>query len=66
MLELIGNICWYGMFITPLLSFLFVRRSRSLKPMGKFWVGIFLALVLAAILFAISMSIAMKDGLGPV
>jgi hypothetical protein len=66
MVDTIGEILWYAIFITPLIIVPIVWKYYTTKSkLARFVVGMLVSLLLSAILFLISMSIFMRGGLGP-
>jgi hypothetical protein len=63
-LDIVGQVFFFGIFFTPLLSFLIVRRTRA-SLISKIILGLFMALLLAMVLFVIALNIAFRNGLGP-
>jgi hypothetical protein len=63
-LDIIGQIFWFGMLATPIIAFLCVRKWES-GLNSKIIGGIAITFVLASIFFFISMIISFRDGLGP-
>jgi hypothetical protein len=64
-IDIIGEICWFLMFITPLifipLTWKFIDGSRMVKVAA----GLLLSVVCSIILFCIGMAILLRNGLGP-
>jgi hypothetical protein len=63
--DVIGGILWFGMFATPLISFLIVRRFKSLNTVEKIIIGALIAIFLTVIFYNISLDIIFRDGMGP-
>ena len=64
-IDSIGQIFWYGILATPLISFLIVRKCSSLNRSVKVIKVIAIAFLLACVFLIISWSILMRNGLGP-
>lgn len=63
--DIIGQIFWFGILATPIISFFIVRKLKDLSVAGKIIVGTLLTFCLGAIFLAIAMGIFFRDGLGP-
>jgi hypothetical protein len=64
-IDIIGQILWWGMFLIPFIVIPIVwYRSKDPKIWRFIW-GLSLSLLISAILFLISWSILLRDGLGP-
>jgi len=63
--DLIGGIFWFGILATPLISFLIVRKFKSITKTEKFIAGIIITVFLAVVFYHIAISIIFKDGMGP-
>lgn len=65
-LDIIGQIFWFGILFTPLASYFIVKRTGIMSITGKILTGILIVLILAFMFFMISMEIVLRvDGLGP-
>jgi hypothetical protein len=64
-IDIIGQCFWFGILITPFLSYLTVRKSTSLGLGGKLIVGMAITFVLAFIFFVVAWAILFRNGLGP-
>jgi len=64
-LDTIGQIFWFGILATPIISFLIVRNWKSVSVAGRILFGLSITLFLAAIFYGIAMGIILRDGLGP-
>jgi hypothetical protein len=62
--DIIGQIFWFGILATPLISFLIVRRVDSLAIGRKILLGIGITLILAVVFYFIALGIVTRDGLG--
>mgnify|MGYP006899130579 CR=1 FL=1 len=65
LLDLIGEIFFYGIFGTPLLGWLLIRHKTHMPVWEKIVVILCIAFVLSAIFFLIAMTILIRNGLGP-
>jgi glycopeptide antibiotics resistance protein len=64
-MDTLGQILWYLIPFTPLITFPFVWKRSKDKWYVKFLLALFLALGLSVILYVASMGICLRDGLGP-
>ncbi len=64
MLDIIGQIFWYGIPATPVIAFLIIRRKK-ITFAEKLIISVAITLGLSFILFIFSMSLLLRDGLGP-
>lgn len=64
-LDLIGQVLWFGILATPLPSFLLVRKMKLQRTAVRVLVFIGLTLGLALLLFSLSWAILLRNGLGP-
>jgi O-antigen/teichoic acid export membrane protein len=62
-IDIIGLVLWFSMFFTPLFTFPFIARDRSLNKRDRLFIGLLLALALSAILFFISRAILLRNGI---
>jgi hypothetical protein len=65
-LDIIGQVFWFEILTTPIISFFIVRRSNTLSIGAKILSGILITLVLAVFFYGVSMAIILRDGLGPI
>jgi ABC-type thiamin/hydroxymethylpyrimidine transport system permease subunit len=63
-LDFVGEIFFFGIFFTPVLSFLLVRKT-PVSLSSKIVLGLFMTLLLAGVFFIIALNIAFRNGLGP-
>jgi hypothetical protein len=63
-LDSVGKIFFFGIFFTPVLSLLLVRKIQ-VSSMSKIVLGLFMTLLLACVFFVIALNIAFRNGLGP-
>lgn len=64
-LNFLGLIFLYGMFTTPVISFLIMRKRNSLTLTWKFIVGIILAALLSGLFYTIGLIIMLLNGAVP-
>jgi len=64
-MDTLGQILWFAMFGTPLLTIPLTWRMRGTKKNYRVIVGLFLALALSFFLYHISLAIIFRDGMGP-
>ena len=65
LLDIIGQVFWFGILTTPVISFFIVRKSKTLSIGAKILLGILIAVSLAVVFYAIAMTIILRNGLGP-
>lgn len=63
-LDSVGQIFFFGIFFTPIISFLLVRKTKT-SLISKMVLGLFMTLFLAGIFFVIALNIAFSKGLAP-
>jgi hypothetical protein len=63
--DIIGQIFWFGILATPIISFFIVRKIGSLNTTGKVLSVVVITIFLAALFYGIAMAILLRDGLGP-
>jgi hypothetical protein len=61
-MDVIGEICWYMMFVTPLICIPIVWKFSSQTNGVKLLVGLLLAFALSVFLF--SLAILFRNGMG--
>jgi hypothetical protein len=65
MIDVIGQILWFSMFVVPLLvTPIYYFRTKGNKLLRVF-IGLFLSLIICYLLYAISLSVLLRNGLGP-
>lgn len=64
-IDIIGEVCWFLMFATPLITIPLVWKYSKHGKLHKIITGLLLAFVLSFIFFIISWGILLRDGLGP-
>lgn len=64
-LDIIGQILWWGILATPVLAFLILRKAE-MRCIAKILLGLVITIILSVVLFYISISIIFRDGMGPV
>jgi hypothetical protein len=63
-LDIVGQVFFFGIFFTPLLAFLLVRKTQA-SIISKIILGLFMTLLLATVFFVIALNIAFRNGMGP-
>lgn len=64
-MDLLGQILWFAMFGTPILTIPLAWRLMDTKKIYRIIVGLILAAVLSFFLYNISLAIIFRDGMGP-
>jgi len=64
-MDLLGQILWFAMFATPILTIPLVWRFLDTKKVYRVIVGLLIAFVLSFLLYHISLAIIFRDGMGP-
>lgn len=65
LIDLIGQAFGFGIFATPLVSYLIVRKSSTLDRGGKLIASVAITIALILVFFTISWTILFRNGLGP-
>ena len=65
MLDKIGEILWFAMFFTPVLTIPVVWRLSREKKIYRILLGLGLAIVISIVFFIISWTILFRNGMGP-
>jgi hypothetical protein len=63
-LDILGQVFWFGILATPIISFLLVRNT----PIDLGWkilLGVFATLAFAGMFYCIAIGILFRNGLGP-
>jgi hypothetical protein len=63
--DLFGQILWFAMFGTPLLTIPLAWRIMDIKKVYRVVIGLLFALILSFILYHVSLTIIFRDGMGP-
>ena len=63
-MDVIGEICWYLMFATPLLCIPIVWKISTQNIGVKLLIGLLLSFFLAVFLFICSLAIVFRNGMG--
>lgn len=63
-LDIIGQIFWFGILATPLIAFFCVRKLEVGFGI-KILVGVLITAVLAVLFYVIALGIIFRNGLGP-
>jgi Na+/proline symporter len=64
-LDTIGQILWYAIPFTPIITIPIVWRLTKRKWYYKILIGLIFALILSTILYGVSLSICFRDGMRP-
>jgi hypothetical protein len=64
MLDIIGQIFWYGILAAPVISFLIIRKYKSITIGTKVFLVVFLTLLFGAVFYVIGLTILFRNGLG--
>lgn len=64
-MDLLGQIFWFAMFATPLLTVPLTWRLKTIHWFYRVLIGLLLALVLSFFFYHISLAIIFRDGMGP-
>lgn len=64
-MELLGQILWYAMFGTPILTIPLAWRLIDTKKVYRVIVGLIFAFILSFFLYHISLAIIFRDAMGP-
>jgi len=65
MIDIAGQIFWYGILTTPVISFFIVRKLKNLSLGQKILSGALITIVLAMVFYVVAMAIVLRNGLGP-
>lgn len=63
--DTIGQILWFAMFATPLLTIPLVWKFLKVGKVYRIIIGLVLAAFLSFFLYFISLAIIFRDGMGP-
>jgi len=63
--DMIGQIFWFLMFVTPLITFPWVWRFYKVQLIYRIIIGLVLACLLSFLLYLISLAIIFRNGIGP-
>ena len=63
-MDVIGKICWYLMFATPLLCIPLVWKFSSQTKGVKLLIGLLLSFAFSVFLFFFSLAILFRNGMG--
>lgn len=65
-MDLIGQILWFTMFVTPAIIIpLTWKRMKGVKKIFRVIIGLLIAVVISFVLYNISLAIIFRDGMGP-
>lgn len=62
-LDSIGQIFWFGILFTPIISFFIVRKSKAFSVSMKILSGILITLILAVFFYFVAIAILLRNGL---
>jgi hypothetical protein len=65
LLDALGALFWWGIFLTPLLVFPLVWRNSTFGWPAKLFLAIGTSAVLVAFFFLISIALVFRNGMGP-
>lgn len=65
MLDVIGQILWFGSLFTPLITIPFFWREKTLHKIARILLGLLVAFCLSALMVLVGFAILVRDGLGP-
>jgi len=65
LLDTVGEILFYAIFLTPLLTIPLVWKCSKADKIYRILIGIGLAILISFVFFIISFAILFRDGLGP-
>ncbi|MES2545862.1 MAG: hypothetical protein V4548_13330 [Bacteroidota bacterium] len=65
-MDLIGEMLWFAMFATPLLTIPMAWKLMDTKKKYRIFMGLFFALLLSFFFYHISLAICFRDGMGPI
>ncbi len=64
-MDIVGQILWFMMFVTPLITIPIVWKISKQNRIMKILIGLLIAFVLSFVLYHLSLSIIFRDGMGP-
>jgi hypothetical protein len=64
-LDILGEILWYMMFLTPLITIPIAWSTIPLRKIYRVLLGLAMAFLLSFILYFISLEIIFRNGMGP-
>jgi hypothetical protein len=64
-MDLLAQILWFSMFITPVITIPLAWRLMDTKKIYRVIVGLLYALILSFFLYHISLAILLRNGMGP-
>ena len=65
MWDVVGQILWFSIPVTPFITIPLVWKFSSQKKVVRILIGLALAAVISFFLFHISLAICFRNGLGP-
>jgi uncharacterized membrane-anchored protein YitT (DUF2179 family) len=63
--DIIGQILWFSMPLTPLVTVPLMWRWKNASKILRVIVALFLAFLISAFFYAVSLSIVFRNGMGP-
>jgi len=63
-MDTLGQILWFLMFGTPLITIPIVWKFSKRKKIVRFLIGLLIAIILSFFLYHISLSIIFRNGMG--
>ncbi len=64
-IDMIGQICWFAMFIAPIVSIIFYWKFGEYKKIYKIAVGLLVGCIFSLLFCIVATCILFRDGLGP-
>ena len=64
-MDVIGEICWYMMFVTPLICIPIVWKISTQNLGVKLLIVLLLSCSLSIFLYFLNLAIIFRDGMGP-
>tara|TARA_Y100001934_G_C12021817_1_gene617168 strand:+ start:459 stop:653 length:195 start_codon:yes stop_codon:yes gene_type:complete len=64
-MDILGQILWYAIPLTPLLTIPIVWRLSKQKKIVRILMGLGLACILSFMFYHISLAICFRNGMGP-
>lgn len=65
-MDILGQILWFLMFVTPLITIPIVWKISKQKKILRIFIGLGFAIVISFFLYHISIRILFRDGMGPI
>ena len=64
-MDTLGQILWFGTFVTPLLAVPLVWKISKQRSIVKVLIGLLIAVMSFCILYYLSLMIIFREGMGP-